>query len=177
VKAEKREKQQSVVGEIVGKLKESDLSVLVNYRGLTVEQLSELRGKLHQEGSKVKVYKNTLTRRAVDEMKLVCPTGFFKEPTALVTSEKDPVSVAKIVVDFAADNELFQIKGGFFEDKTIDLVTLDSLAKLPSREVLIAKAVGAIKSPLTGLVMTLSGPVRGLVYTLKAISDKKSGGE
>ena len=81
------------------------------------------------------------------------------------------------IVDFAADNELFQIKGGFFEDKTIDLVTLDSLAKLPSREVLIAKAVGAIKSPLTGLVMTLSGPVRGLVYTLKAISDKKSGGE
>ena len=114
MKAEKREKQQIVVNEIIGKLKEADLSVLVNYRGLTVEQLSELRGKLHQEGSKVKVYKNTLTKRAVDESKLVCPSGFFKEPIALVTSENDPVSVAKIIVDFAADNELFQIKGGFF---------------------------------------------------------------
>ena len=177
MKAEKREKQQIVVNEIIGKLKEADLSVLVNYRGLTVEQLYELRGKLHQEGSKVKVYKNTLTKRAVDESKLVCPSGFFKEPIALVTSENDPVSVAKIIVDFAADNELFQIKGGFFEDRSIDLSTLDSLAKLPSRDVLIAKAVGAIKAPLSGLVMALSGPVRGLVYTLKAISDKKSGGE
>ena len=101
MKAEKREKQQIVVNEIIGKLKEADLSVLVNYRGLTVEQLSELRGKLHQEGSKVKVYKNTLTKRAVDESKLVCPSGFFKEPIALVTSENDPVSVAKIIVDFA----------------------------------------------------------------------------
>ena len=65
----------------------------------------------------------------------------------------------------------------FFEDRSVDLSTLDSLAKLPSRDVLIAKAVGAIKAPLSGLVMALSGPVRGLVYTLKAISDKKSGGE
>ena len=147
--------------------------IVAGYSGLTVSELTELRSNLRADGSFATVFKNGITKRAFGKLKRTYPEELLKGPNIIVYSETDAVSMSKHVVDFSKNNEKLIIKGGFLSEDYIDFKMIDQLAKLPSRDELIAKAVGLIKSPITGLVMSLASPVNGLVNVLNNIKSKK----
>ncbi len=163
------------VSEIREKLETSALAVFVDFRGLTVGKINGLRRKLRAESGSMKIHKNTLMQRALDTMGVV-QEGVLSGPTGLVTSMGDPAKVAKALVSFAAENEIFSLKGGLLHQVPLSIEDIRALATLPSREELLAKVVGGIKAPLTKLVYVLNNPLQGLVYTLTAIKDQKLGG-
>jgi large subunit ribosomal protein L10 len=168
-----REKNEQKVEELKGKLDSAVTVVLTDYRGLNVAEITELRNQLRKAQIEYKVSKNTLTLIAAKDLGLGDLEQFLAGPTAIAFSYKDPVAPAKILSDFTKKSKKLEIKGGVVEGKIINNDGVQALADLPPREELIAKVVGGIKSPLYGLVGVLSGPIRGLVYTLQAIKDKK----
>lgn len=160
-----------VLDSIKGKLS-SSIILLADFRGLTVSELTTLRREIKREGGSASVYKNTLTRKALDELNISCPEALLKGPSLFLNAE-DPVKLSKLLVKYTKDLDRLKIKGGFLDKSSLDESQIIQLASLPSREELIAKAVGTIKAPLSRLVASLSSPIRGLVYTLSAIKEKK----
>jgi large subunit ribosomal protein L10 len=144
------EKKAGVVDEIISKVKESSGVVFVDYRGLTDEELTILRKKLRENNSNIKIYKNTLTKRALDELKISlddCVVG----PSAMVYSN-DEVSPIKVVTNFAKEHEALSVKGGIIDGKVTTLSELSQLATIPSREGLLTMLAGG----MIGLVRDLS---------------------
>lgn len=141
--------------------------VLTEYRGLTVQQVSELRRQLRAVSAQYKVVKNRLARLAVasSELKILGPqlTG----PTGLVVSREDPVALAKALAAFTRTNQALTIKGGYVDGQAVDAGALKALADLPSRDALRAQLVGALQGPLARLVGLLTAPHRDLVYILE----------
>lgn len=141
--------------------------VLTEYRGLTVQQVSELRRQLRVVAAQYKVVKNRLARLAVasSELKILSPqlTG----PTGLVVSREDPVAVAKALAAFTRANQALTIKGGYVDGQAVDAAALKALADLPSRDALRAQLVGALQGPLARLVGLLKAPHRELVFILE----------
>lgn len=165
-----KEKQVEQLAEII----DSSRGVLVaEYEGLSVSDLTELRSRLRDNGSIARVYKNGISRRAFKKLDRAHPEELLKGPNIIFYSTTDVVSMSKQVVDFSNENEKLTIKGGFLSEDFIDVKTVNQLAKLPSRDELIAKTVGLIKGPVTGLVMTLASPVSGLINVLNNIKSKK----
>lgn len=172
-----KENKALIIDEIREKIGQAEITIFADYRGLNVALLTKFRCKLRENAAEIRVYKNTFSRRALDQLNLSYQTEMLEGPTAVITASKEPTKAAKEVVSFAKDNQSVVVKGGVFENQVLNAEQIQELAKLPSREELIAQAIGSMKSPLTGLVMTISGPVRGLVYVLNSIKEKKSGGE
>lgn len=166
--------KERVVEEIRDKFERASSALLTDYRGLNVAEVTELRKQLREAGIEYKVVKNTLTHLAIkdfdysDELK-----EFLQGPTAIAFSYEDPVAAAKILSKFAKDHKNLEIKVGLVEGKVVDINGIKNLADLPSREVLIAKVLAGMQAPISGLVNVLNGPMRGLVYALQAIKDKK----
>lgn len=169
IKPEKKDALQK----IKSKIEQGTISIFADYRGLTVGQVTKLRVAIRKKNGEMYVCKNTLARRALQELNIACPDALLSGPSALINTTADPVQMTKVLVDAAKDMEKLTIKGGIFQNESVDESKIKQLAKLPSREVLIAQVIGQIKAPLTALVMTISGPIRGLVYVLKAIEEKK----
>ena len=117
--------------------------------------------------------KNTLTSIAIKDMGYNL-NEFLKGPTAVAFSYEDPVAPAKVLVDFAKTHKQLEIKAGVIEGKVADKDVIGELAKMPPKEQLLANTVGAIQSPLYGIVGVLQGTLRDMVYTLQAIQDKKA---
>ena len=133
------EQKKAAVAELVEKLKAAQAGVIVDYRGLTVEEDTKLRSKLREAGVEYKVVKNTLTRFAIKEIGYDEMDEALNGPSSLAISATDPVAPAKIISDFAKENENLTIKAGFLDGKVISLDEIKTLANTPSREVLIAK--------------------------------------
>lgn len=173
-----RSEKEAVVQELVSKFQEASLVIVADYRGLNVAKITNLRQQLKKEDAELKVYKNTLMKLALKELKVEFPVEMFEGPSAVIVTKNDVAKTSKVTVNFSEEFESLKIKGGVLSKVVISDGSVQQLAKLPSREELIAKVIGSIKSPLTGLVGVLSGPMRGLVYVLQSIKDKKqSGGE
>ena len=153
------EQNKKVVADLVELLKSAQAGVLVDYRGITVEQDTQLRNKLREAGVEYKVVKNTLTRFAANEVGYQELDSSLHGPTALAISSTDPVAPAKVLSDFAKDVEALEIKAGFLDGKVITLDEVKTLANTPSREVLIAKIMGSLNSPISKLVRTLQALV------------------
>lgn len=168
-----REEKVKAVEELKDRFSRSKTAVLTDYRGLNVADITELRKKLREKGVEFKVVKNTLTRIALKDFSYNLDE-FLEGPTAIAFSYQDPVAPAKVLIDFAKNHKELEIKAGVVEGKVGGKDMIESLAKIPSREELLAKAVGSIQSPLYGIVGVLQGPLRNLVYTLQAIQDKKA---
>ena len=149
------EQKKAAVAELVEKLKAAQAGVIVDYRGLTVEEDTKLRSKLREAGVEYKVVKNTLTRFAIKEIGYDEMDEALNGPSSLAISATDPVAPAKIISDFAKENENLTIKAGFLDGKVISLDEIKTLANTPSREVLIAKIMGSLNSPVSKLVRTL----------------------
>jgi len=153
------EQNKKVVADLVELLKSAQAGVLVDYRGITVEQDTQLRNKLREAGVEYKVVKNTLTRFAANEVGYQELDESLHGPTALAISSTDPVAPAKVLSDFAKEVEAIEIKAGFLDGKVISLDEVKTLANTPSREVLIAKIMGSLNAPISKLVRTLQALV------------------
>jgi large subunit ribosomal protein L10 len=150
--------------------------MLAEYRGLTVQQLSDFRKQLRAVAAEYKIVKNRLARLAIGSSPLSALGGELKGPTGLVLGKGDPVSVAKAVHTFAKTNQALVIKAGFVDGQVLPPTGLRALADLPSREALRAQIVGALTAPLAQLVGLLQAPQRELVYVL-AQRGKQAAGE
>lgn len=166
--------KKEVVQELSEKIKSAKTIVLADYRGLTVEQDTELRNALRKAGVEYKVVKNTLTRFAANENGLEGLDPFLNGPTAMAISTADPVAPAKVLSEFSKKYEKLELKAGVVEGKVIDIDGIKALAELPPREVLIAKVLGGFNAPISGFVNVLNGNLRGLAVALNAIAEKKA---
>ncbi len=166
--------KREIVSGLSEKMKASKAMVFADYRGLTVEQDTELRAALRKAGVEYKVVKNTLTRFAANENGLEGIDSFLNGPTAMASSDSDPVAPAKVLSEFAKKFDKLNLKVGVVEGKVIDVNGIKALAELPSREVLIAKVLGGFNAPISGLVNVLNGNIRGLVVALNAIAEQKA---
>ncbi|MBQ7981889.1 MAG: 50S ribosomal protein L10 [Oscillospiraceae bacterium] len=149
------ESKKAVVAELVERLKGAQAGVLADYRGLTVAQDTELRAKLREAGVEYTIVKNTLTRFAANEVGLGELDPVLHGPTALATSNDDVVAPAKVLVEFAKNNEQLEIKAGFVDGKVIDVNEVKVYANIPNKETLIAKMLGSLQAPIGNLVRTL----------------------
>nr|MDH3175660.1 50S ribosomal protein L10 [Bacillus pumilus] len=150
-----------VVDEITSKFKDSMSTVIVDYRGLSVSEVTELRKQL-RDGVEFKVYKNTLTRRAVEQVELTGLNDFLTGPNAIAFSNEDVIAPAKIINEFAKSHEALEIKVGVIEGNVATVEEVKALAELPSREGLLSM-----------LLSVLQAPVRNLALATKAVADQK----
>jgi len=162
--------------EIVNKIKDdlsgADAVWVVDNRGLTVKQAEDLRKRIRELGATYKVYKNSLTKLALDDLGFPDIGEVLEGPSAFVFVSGDPVASAKALKVFAKENENLSVKGGFLNKGVVTDEQIKAIADLPSREELIAKFIGTIRSPLSGIVQVLNGPASQLVRVLGAISEK-----
>lgn len=168
-----RPEKASKVAELKDLLTSSKGVVLVNYCGLTVAEDTELRAKMREAGVKYMVAKNTFTRIAAKEAGIEGLDSVLEHNTALAFSAEDPVAPAKILNDFSKDHEALELKAGILDGKVIAVDEVKALAELPSRDELLAKLVGSMQAPISGLVNVLQGTIRNFVYTLEAVRQKK----
>ena len=168
-----RPEKEAIVSEVYEKLAKAQSVVLVDFRGLTVQEVTELRKKLRAAEVELRVVKNTLTRFAAEKAGLGDLVSYLEGPTAIAFGYKDPVSPAKILSEFAKDHKQLELKGGVLEGKVIDRAMVEALAKVPSREVLLGQLAGLLQAPVRNLVNVLSAPLRNTVYVLEAIRKQK----
>ena len=161
------------VAELKDLLTSSKGVVLVDYCGLTVAEDTELRSKMREAGVKYMVAKNTFIRIAAQEAGIEGLDAYLEHNTAVAFSAEDPVAPAKILNDFSKDHKALAIKAGVLDGKVIGLDEVKAVAELPSREELLAKLVGSMQAPISGLVNVLQGTIRNFVYTLEAVRQKK----
>ena len=169
-----RPEKEAVVKELTDKFSSAKSLVITDYLGLNVAEMTELRSKLREAGVEFKVVKNTLATIAANDVEMEEMTEFFSGPTAIAFGEEDAVSPAKVLVEFAKDHEVLEIKAGLLNGEIISKEKVESLAEIPSREELLAKAFAGMKAPLTGLVNVLQGNIRGLVQVLNQIKEEKA---
>ena len=150
------------VAEITDKLQRSASAIVVDYRGLKVEEVTELRKQCREKGLEYKVYKNTLTRLAAENAGMKELVGELVGPNAIVFSYDDPVAAAKVASEFAKTHKNLELKAGLVEGVLYKDAQLEEFASIPSREVLIAKLLGSFKAPISNFA-----------YLIKAIADKK----
>jgi len=156
------EQKKQVVDEIAEKLQASNSIVVVDYRGLNVAEVTELRKQLREAGIEFKVYKNTLTRRAVEKLELTDLNDALVGPNAIAFGGEDVVAPAKILNNFAKEHEALEIKAGVIEGNVASVEEIKALAELPSREGLLSM-----------LLSVLQAPIRNLALATKAVADQK----
>ncbi len=165
----------TAVAELTEHFRSSNATVLTEYRGLTVAQITELRRSLGQQTTYA-VAKNTLAKRAATDAGIDGLDALFTGPTALAFVSGDPVEAAKGLRDFAKAHPALVIKGGVFEGKSISAAEVHRLADLESREVLLAKLAGAMKANLSKAAALFQAPLTKAVRTVAALQDKRSEG-
>jgi Ribosomal protein L10 len=161
--------KETLVQDLTEKIKKNSGLVLTEYQGLTVAEISELRAKLRPVKCEYKVIKNTLSKLALKNAGLESFAEHFTGPTAVAIENGDPVSTAKVLIDFSKEHNKLKLKAGLLGNKLLSPEELKALANLPSRDVLLAKLLGTMQAPITGLVSVLSGTTRNFVYVLEAI--------
>ena len=153
------EAKQAIVAELADRLKASCVGVVVSYKGINVEDDTKLRKELRENGVKYTVVKNTLLRRATDEVGLSDMDSVLEGTTALATSDDDYTAAARILANFAKKNDYFEMKSGYMDGAVVDLDTIDHLAKLPTREVLLANVLGAFQAPIASFARAIQAIV------------------
>lgn len=167
--AEKEEK----VRETVDDLKSSNAVWVVDYRGLSVQQTETLRRSIRESGASMKVLKNTLTKRALDEAGMPTLDDILNGPSAFIFAEGDASASAKVLRDFAKENDQLEIKGGIMEGREVSSDDVMAIADLPTRDELLSMLLRTLQGPATGLVRVLNGPAESLARVLQAIADSK----
>ncbi len=167
------EQKKQVVAELSESIKASCTGVIVNYKGITVAEDTKLRKDLREAGDEYKVVKNTLLSRALKDAGIEGLDSVLEGTTAIAFSKDNYVSGAQILAKFADTNKNFEIKAGFVDGGVIDAEGVKNLAKLPSKEVLVAQVLGGLNAPITGFVTVLNGTMKGLVVALNAIAEKQ----
>jgi len=171
------EAKKVIVNEIADKMKNSQGAVIVDYRGLNVEEVTALRKSAREKGIEYKVYKNSMMRFAAKQAEVEGLLDSLVGPTGIAFCADDPVATAKLFSDFAKTHQNLEIKSGLVEGKVLDVDGVKELATLPSREELVAKALAGFNAPIAGFVNVLNANLKGLVVALAAIADQKAEAE
>jgi large subunit ribosomal protein L10 len=163
---EKKEKAVESLRQVFAK---SNIGIMTDYRGLKTPELNELRRKLKEADVEYKVVKNSLAQIAAKNAGMGYLEGTFQGPMAVAFGYGDITKAAKTLADYIRTSKsTLKITGGFLEDRALTAKDLETLARLPSREVLLSRVIGGIQSPISGLVNVLAAPMRGLAQVLQA---------
>lgn len=172
-----RDQKASAIAEIAANIDEAQAVFAVDYRGISVPQVAELRSKLRDADATFRVVKNSLTERAADQVGAEELKDLLQGPTALTFVRGDAALAAKALADYARMTQLLPFKGGLMEGAALDADQIRAISRLPSREVLYGQLVGVVASPVSGLVRTLGALVGGLAVALGQVREKKESGE
>jgi large subunit ribosomal protein L10 len=156
-------------GEKLGRAK---AVVVVGYQGMTVEEMTGLRGKLREVGSELRVVKNRLSKRALAQAQCEALDDLLTGPVALAFGYEDPAALAKACVEYAKGHEKLVVKGGLIDKKRLDAAKLRALSKLPGRPQLLAQMAGTLKAPAQRMATAMKQAVAKLAYAMKARADQ-----
>ena len=166
-----RAQKQEAIETLKGVFDGAGAVVVTHYMGLTVAEMTDLRGKLREQGAQLKVVKNTLVQKALNGSVGEAGDALFKGPVAIAFAP-DAVSAAKVATQYAKDNEKFSIVGAMMGEQVLDAKGVDALAKLPSLDQLRGKILGLLQAPATRIAGVLQAPAGQLARVLKAHADK-----
>ncbi len=165
--------KKKIVEDLHERLSKSKIVILTDYKGLDVESITKLRKSLKEADAEYSVVKNTFLNRAAEETDVALLKDHFKGPSAIALSYTDPVAPAKVISEFAENNDKFEVKVGVMDGQTLQLKDIKALSSLPSREVLLAKVLSAMNAVPSSFVRTLNEIPLKLLYALQAIKDQK----
>jgi large subunit ribosomal protein L10 len=168
-----RDEKAQAIEEIAAQIEGAEAIFAVDYKGISVPQAAELRGKLSEAGASFRVVKNRLTKRAAEQAGEDRLADLLQGPTALTFVSGDTAQAAKAISTFSKEHEVLAFKGGFMADIALDEEKFKSIARLPAREVLDGQLAGVVASPLTGLVRGLGSMVSGLANQLQQLQEQK----
>jgi large subunit ribosomal protein L10 len=163
-----------VVSSTTERLKLAKSLVVTVNAGLTVEEVTQLRSLLFKEKVELHVVKNSLAKIAMKQVGITSMDDMMYGPTALAMAMGDAVASARVLAKFAKEHDKLSLRGGWMDGKAMSDKDVKAIANLPSREVLLAKALGSMMAPVTGLVRVLSGTELKLLYTLNAVKEQKA---
>ena len=166
------EKEQAVQ-RLVETMGDAKSIFLTDFTGLSVEQLSQLRREFRKADVEYIVVKNTLAKISAQKVGYDDIVPYFQGPVGLAISKKDPVAPVRVIFDFKKKGDKPNIKGAYIEGQLFDQASAEKMKDIPSREVLLTQIASGFAAPISGLVGGLQGIITGLLYTLKAIQDKK----
>ena len=169
-----RDQKAAVIEEVAGQIRDSEAVFAVDYRGISVPQAAALRTTLRNADATFRVVKNTLSERAADQAGAEGLKELLQGPTAMTFVRGDAAAAAKALRDFrrGTQNTLLEFKGGWMNGAALSPADVDAIAQLPSREVLEARLVGMVASPLSGLVTALNNLIAGFARQLQQIADQ-----
>ena len=167
------EAKQEITKDLHERFAKSAIIVVTDYKGLNVASMNDLRRKLRESDVEFQVVKNTLLVRAAEDTEVALIRDHFKGPSAVAISYDDPVAPAKVLTQFAKENDKLEIKVGVLNGKVLDVQAIKALASLPSREVLLAQFLSTLNAVPTSFVRALAEIPRSLVNVLTAIKDQK----
>ena len=167
-----REEKSQTIQEIAAQIEGAEAIFAVDYRGISVPQAAELRGKLRETDSSFRVVKNRLTKRAAEQVGEERLADLLVGPTALTFIRGDTAAAAKAITTFNKEHDVLTYKGGLMGETVLDDAAFKSISRLPSREVLVGQFAGLVASPLTGLVRGLGSLIGGLALQLGQIAEK-----
>lgn len=165
--------KKELVANLNSRLAESQIALIVDYKGLDVDSLTRLRSELRKEGAQLQVVKNTLLSMASEGTDISVLKDFFKGPNAIVTSKADPVAPAKVLIKFADNNQKLEIKIGAMNGKLLNIDDIKALAKMPPREIMLAQVLSTMNAVPTSFVRVLGEVPRSFLYVLNSIGDQK----
>jgi large subunit ribosomal protein L10 len=163
-----REKKEQFVESYVEQLNRSQAVVLSEYRGITVQQIQKLRGQMREHNTSIQVVKNTLMRRALEQVNMPVPEEYLTGTTAAIFLPDDVATAAKALFDSIKDVEAFKIKGAILEGQILDAEGAKKLREMPSRSDVLAQLLGMLQGPASELVRTIEAPASELYRTLQA---------
>ena len=169
-----RSEKAVIIEAIRAKAESASITVVTDFKGMPVEELTRLRVTLRSAGCEYYVVKNTLARIALTGGKHDSIKDNFKENCAIALGSQDPVAVAKALSDFTKTSKIFKIRHASLDGKALTAAQVDALAKLPSREQLLAQTLGTMNAVPTSFVSLFANMIRGMLYALKAIEEKKA---
>ncbi len=159
---------------IKSKIKESASVFIIRYSGLSSPDLSTLRQRLNESKARLFVAKNSVARRALKEAGLDNLVSRIDGPSGFIFIQDEPVNASKLLYDFVKTHEQLKLEGGILKDRVLETKDIETLAKLPTKDILIAKFAMTLNSPITGLVIVLNQTLKKFVYCLDQIKQKKS---
>ena len=169
----RKEEKQQIAEDLRDRFSKVAIIVLTDYKGLNVTAMNDLRRKLRAEEIEYQVVKNTLLTRASEDTDVALIKDYFKGPSAIALSYDDPISPAKVLSQFAKENDKLEIKVGVMNGQVLDANAIRALAKLPSREVLLGQFLSALNAVPASFVRTIAEVPRSFVSVLAAVRDQK----
>ena len=172
----KKDEKKLIAEKLKEKFSKSKVVIVTDYKGLDVMAINALRRKLREADIEYQVAKNTLLIRASEGTDVAGIKDYFVGPSAIAISYEDPVAPAKVLTDFAKENQKFEIKAGVMGNKLMDAADIKSLASLPSREILLGQVLSTMNGVPTAFVRVLNGVIGNFLNVLNALKDQKEVG-